>query len=98
MSFIKLDTFDTVKVSKLNRKRITNTLNKISSMTTAQLQSHIDYIRKYCHADLVFDATDNAFVIKDDTQLKNLLYGMNERFYETEISGIKRLANSTIDL
>lgn len=85
------------KVGVANRKRIALLSDSFSGMTPVQMQSMATYIRNYCD-ELVFDATSNAFVISNDTELKYFLYGIDERFYTANNSGKKRLANSIVDI
>ena len=50
-------------------------------------------MRKYCE-DLKFDAEEQKFILESEGDLKSLVFGIDQRFYTTEVSGEKRLANS----
>ncbi|MNW05745.1 hypothetical protein D3C71_2020380 [compost metagenome] len=56
------------------------------------------YINNYCEGTLGFDVDNGKFEIKTDEQLKYLLYGIEERFYTTQLGQQKRLANSVQDI
>lgn len=94
-SFVELSgNYDAEKVSKPNRKRIglaKETLKNMSSEDRAQIFS---YIKSYCQDSLEFDEENDKFKIESDSDLKLLLYGIEQRFYTTPIGNEKRLANS----
>ncbi|MEH8045757.1 ATP F0F1 synthase synthase [Gallibacterium anatis] len=97
-SFIKLKDFDSSKVSKPNRKRIAmanNTLGRFDDNMKKQL---VSYINEYCSEKLIFDEKEGKFEIETDDQLKNLLYGIDQRFYTTGIDHERRLANSVVKI
>lgn len=97
--FIELKSnFSAEKVSKPNRKRIALAMQTFTSMSEDEQNNVIIYINKYCDDSLKYDNESKKFEISSDVELKNLLYGIEQRFYTTPIGGKKRLANSVMDL
>ena len=93
--FISLyDDFNATKVNKSIRKKITLATNTLNSLDSTQKLRMIEYIK--VNADLIFE--NNAFSISSEDDLKKLLFGISERYYETPISQEKRIANSIITL
>ncbi|HEB4103599.1 TPA: ATP F0F1 synthase synthase, partial [Acinetobacter baumannii] len=52
-----------------------------------------DYIQDYC-TELKFEKSTKNFEISSETEMKFLLYGIEQRFYTTVYGKEKRLANS----
>lgn len=98
-SFIKLEDYGVDDVSKPNRKRIGLAMATLSTMTQTDRNSLIPYISDYCKSTLTYDAASGKFTISKDDDLKQLVYGIEQRFYTTLINKEKRLANSvqTVD-
>ncbi|WP_413481384.1 Kiwa anti-phage protein KwaB-like domain-containing protein [Latilactobacillus sakei] len=84
-------TSDDVKTN--NRKRIALLKDRYSQYTNVQKKELREYIQQY-EGDL--EITNDTFVIKNDSDLKKMLYGIDQRYYTTPIEGEKRLANSII--
>lgn len=76
-----------------NRKRIGSIIDLINQLSNEQLESILDYVKKYCD-DLSYDEESKTFLITSETDLKNLIFGIDQRYYTTEVSGEKRMANS----
>lgn len=93
-SFIKLENYGVDDVSKPNRKRIGLAMATLSRMTPEDRDLLIPYISDYCKSTLNYDAASGKFAISKDDDLKQLVYGIEQRFYTTLISKEKRLANS----
>lgn len=93
-SFIKLENYGVDDVSKPNRKRIGLAMTTLSTMSQEDRNSLIPYISDYCENTLTYDAVTGKFTICKDDDLKQLVYGIEQRFYTTLISKEKRLANS----
>ena len=66
------------------------TMEKFDS---AQRQEVITYIHGYCPT---LSYQNGAFSIGTDNELKQLLYGIEQRYYTTTITKEKRLANSIL--
>jgi len=96
--FIKTIGFCKDKVSKPNRKRIALAMDTLNKLDDEEQKSIINYINGYCSEKLIFKEDTQQFEISNDEQLKNLLYGIGQRFYTTPIGDEKRLANSIIKL
>ncbi|MGP5641553.1 hypothetical protein ACTXPS_19200 [Brachybacterium tyrofermentans] len=94
--FISTIDFDTDKVSKPNRKRIALADATLARYSTDERGSIVQYIKMYTDGNLTYDESLSAFTIASDEDLRTLLYGIEQRFYTTEIGGEKRLANSII--
>lgn len=93
--FLELtDGYNLDKVSKPNRARIALAMDTLAEMGEDKKSEMLDYIQKYCGEKLDFDTKSDNFKIKTDEQLKFLLYGIEERFYTTQLGQERRLANS----
>lgn len=93
-SFIVLaDGYCTDKVSKPNRKRVALAMATLSAMSDQDKSEILSYITKYCGEKLE-SGNDGKFKISTDTQLKLLIYGIEQRFYTTPLGQEKRIANS----
>lgn len=94
--FIKLDeNYTKNKIKSNNRKKIllvNEILNKLPEYSKNKL---LDYTSKYCDK-LIYK--DGIFEISNEKELKELLYGLQERYYTTEIGREKRIANSIISI
>lgn len=94
--FVKLeDDFSADKVKKANRLRIAMAADTLNNLEPAQKETVYDYIKGYC-PELEFN--ENAFTIKSESDLKHLLYGIEQRYYTTIVGGEKRLANSIVKI
>lgn len=92
--FINLtDEYDASKVKKANRKRIAMAMDTFNAFNQQQRESIYDYIKEYCN-DLEFSDDDRNFNIGSEENLKQLMYGIEQRYYTTPIGNEKRLANS----
>jgi hypothetical protein len=71
----------------------------VSKMKAEQLEKKqiVKYISKYCK-NLKTNEDKNTFDIGSEKELKELIYGIEQRYYTTEIGNEKRLANSVIKL
>ena len=93
--FIALNNdFNATKVNKFTRKKIALAISTLDSLDNESKCEMIGYIK--ANAGLIFN--DNAFVISSEEDLKKLLYGISERYYETPVSRERRIANSVISL
>lgn len=89
--------FTADKVKTANRKRIKAAMDKYNNFSEIQKQKLPNYLRLY-NADLTFDDNSGKFTISSEVELTNLLNGINQRYYTTEIDGEKRLASAVIKL
>lgn len=87
--------FSVENVGVSNRKRIALATDKLSKIDGSKKTKAFSYIREYC-PELVTD--DQRLRIASEDDLKKVLFGIDERFYTTEIGEEKRLANSVIPL
>lgn len=86
--------FEAANVSKPNRKRIALALETLSKLSQEDKIEIFSYIHSYCNEKLSIDLEESCCVISNDEELKNLIYGIEQRFYTTPFSKEKRLANS----
>ncbi|MGZ5191412.1 MAG: hypothetical protein ACXWCZ_10355 [Flavisolibacter sp.] len=94
-SFVELSNgYGVEKVSKPNRKRVVLAMSTLAAMPTEDQDQMLSYIHGYCEEKLKFDSENKKFEITSDEELKYLLYGIEQRFYTTQIGNEKRLANS----
>ena len=84
--------FGVNKVKIPNRRKIKEALAKYNSFSDERKQKLPSYLSKYCPT--LFDEITRRFKINSEKELTELLNGMNQRYYTTEIDEEKRLANS----
>lgn len=84
--------FGADKVKIPNRRKIKEALIRYNSFSDEKKQLLPNYISKYCPT--LFDEETWKFNINSEKELTELLNGMNQRYYTTEIDEEKRLANS----
>ncbi len=84
--------FATNQVNKLNRKRIRAATEEWGRLDESQQKELYEYINDYYPSI----CTDNHFVVKDNKDLAELLFGVLQRYYQTPFGGEKRIANSVI--
>jgi hypothetical protein len=97
-NFIRMENdFDANKVKTANRKRIAMAMDTLSSFSDTERRSIFTYIKDYCE-DLQYDESNSHFQITSESDLKKLLYGIEQRYYTTMLGGEKRLANSVLVL
>lgn len=93
--FIKLSgDYGHKSVSKPNRKRLALVSNTLATMSDEQRDNLVGYIKDYCQDAVKLTSDGKSFELSMDNQLKLILYGIEERFYTTQHSQEKRLANS----
>jgi hypothetical protein len=92
--FINLnDGFNKTKVNTANRKRISMAIETLAKLKDEhKIQIH-NYIKDYC-PELDFSEEDNTFSVGSEDNLKNLIFGIEQRFYTTLVGSERRLANS----
>ena len=55
-------------------------------------------IIEYTKQNAGLEYENESFIIKDEEDVKKLVWGITERYYETPISGEKRIANSILNI
>ncbi|CAK1245555.1 hypothetical protein [Fructobacillus cardui] len=94
--FIEMDEkFSSSKVKVQNRKRIALLYDLYESYTPEEQKKLKSYVRKYVQ-DL--PVNDDKFIISTNKDLQKLLYGIDQRYYTTEIRNQKRMANSVVNI
>lgn len=92
--FINLnDGFDKTNVNTANRKRISMAIETLAKLEEEHKVQIHNYIKDYC-PELEFSEEDNTFSIGNEEHLKNLIFGIEQRFYTTIVGNERRLANS----
>lgn len=97
LSFINAS-LDASRVSIPNRKRIALALDTLSKLSEKEQGGMISYIQEYCDGRIEYDPKSGKFNVGTDDELKNLVYGIEQRFYTTPIGEERRLANSVIKI
>lgn len=96
--FIALNNgYNKTKVNTANRKRIAMAIETLKNINEEQRNQIHDYIKEYC-PELNFSEVNKQFEIGSEDNLKNLIFGIEERFYTTQVGSEKRLANSVLKL
>lgn len=93
LDIIECENFSKDHVKSLNRKRIAMLKNKYDNYSDMEKQKLKKYIHQYS-PDLSF--SDEKFKISSDQDLKKLIYGIEQRYFTTEIDKEKYVANSRI--
>lgn len=83
--------FSINSVKKSNRKRIALATKILNDFSDEQKKDIFQYTSDY-YPNLKFDG--NKFEIKDENDLKNLLYGIEQRLYTTPVTKEKRCASA----
>jgi hypothetical protein len=92
--FIKLDDdYNADKVGKANRKRIALAMETLKDFSHKEKSVIYTYIKDYCN-NLPFDNKNSNFTVKNEEDLKQLLWGIEQRYYTTLVGKEKRVANS----
>lgn len=91
-SFIKIgESYGLDKVGKANRHRLAMAMDTLKLLDEKQKKEIFSYTDKY-YPNLNYNG--NSFEIKNEEDLKNLLFGIEQRFYTTPVTNEKRVANS----
>ena len=98
LDLVKAVDFSVENVGISNRKRITSILAKYQNYEKDKKKKLHQYIREKVGNNLVFDEKDSKFLIKNDTDLKLLLYGIQQRFYQPPLEEEVQVATSTTGL
>lgn len=98
--FLLANGFLADKVSKPNRKRIALATQSFNEMSEQERKDILEYIQEYCDDEITlkYDWEAKKFCIENDTQLKYLIYGIEQRFFQTLVGKEKRVANSIIPI
>lgn len=83
------------KVGVSNRKRITSVLAKYESYNSKEKATLREYIKKSVGDNLGFDDKAGKFLVNTDTQLRLLLYGIQQRFYMPPLEDEVQVATSS---
>ena len=90
-AFSLADGFSAEKVKIPNRKKIALVQDIFSKMSKQEKKEMFDYIKDYYQN---LSLNNGKAQISSEEDLKNILYGLEERFYTTLITKEKRIANS----
>jgi hypothetical protein len=77
-------------ITKNTRKKIKQAITILNNLTDEDKGKMIKYTKKY--SGLLY--SKNKFILQSEDDVNKLINGINERYYETEISKEKRVANS----
>lgn len=89
--FIVLDNYEANAVGALNRKRIADIGLKYHKLSGKKKSKLIEYAKAKAGIDI---SDQGAFIISSETNLKHLLYAMDQRYYYADIYEENRVANS----
>jgi hypothetical protein len=82
------------QVTVPNRKRIALVSQTLERLSNEEKIAIYDYTNQY--GQVAYE--DGKFKIETDEDLKYVLWGIEQRFYTTQIGGEKRVANSIINI
>lgn len=89
------ENFGVDNVGKANRKRLAWVSDKLKNLKPEQKTEIFDYIHDY-KPQLPY--TNRKFTIGSEDDLKNLAFGIDQRFYTTPVTKEPRVANSVLNL
>lgn len=92
------DGFNAANVGVSNRKRITSILAKYNAYEPAKKATLRQYIREKVGDNLPYDEATDKFTVANDVQLRLLLYGVQQRFYQPPLEDEVQVATSTTGL
>lgn len=93
--FISLGTeMNVSKVGKTSRKSVALAMTVLNSFNAEEKKRVMEYTKNYTS----LQQDEKGFIIETEEDLKKLMLGIFERFYETPVSKKTRVANSIIDL
>ncbi|MDD3416274.1 MAG: hypothetical protein PHY47_20120 [Lachnospiraceae bacterium] len=87
--------YGTGKVGKANRKRLAWAVDKLRNFKPKQRKEIFEYIHEY-NPQLPYK--NKSFTIGSEDDLKNLVFGIDQRFYTTAVTKEPRVANSVLPL
>lgn len=99
--FLQEDFIETVndynvnKVGTMNRKRIAMVMETLKKYGKKERKRLLDYTHDY-YPDLEYE--NGKFSVGNETDMKYLLWGIEQRYYTTPIEKEKRVANSIVVL
>ena len=88
--FISLSTITNTSIGAQNRKRIADIGIKYNALSDEKKDQLITYAKEKAGVEIKGD----SFVVKSETDLKNVLYAMDQRYYYADIYEENRVANS----
>lgn len=95
---IQVNGLDTAGVGVSNRKRITSILAKYSQYDSEQKNKLRQYIKETVGESLPYDDVSEKFIVNSDNQLRLLLYGIQQRFYQPPLEDEVQVATATTGL
>jgi hypothetical protein len=98
LDFVTADNFQVGDVSKPNRRRIALALATLDRLTKEERAQILTYTQSYMKDKLAFNDEGTSVLVSTDEDLKYLMYGIEQRFYTTEIGLEKRIANSVVTI
>ncbi len=90
--------FDASNVGVSNRKRITSVFAKYNEYPQDKKEILKSYIRGKVGGNLPFDEATGKFVVNNDTQLRLLLYGIQQRLYQQPLEEETQVATASTGL
>lgn len=95
---IHTEGFSAVDVGVSNRKRITSIMAKFDQYNPEQKNTLRQYIKEKVGGNLPFDEQTGKFIVRSDSQLRLLLYGIQQRFYQPPLENEVQVATATTGL
>ena len=83
-------------IKTANKRRIATATKILERVKSEKKENEmLAYLKEYWPTDRI---ENNRFIVSSDKELKDLLYGLEERYYKTTVFEEKRLANSVTPL
>lgn len=90
--------FNANNVGVSNRKRITSILKKYNEYPPDKKTRLKQYIKGKVGDNLLYDEDTGKFIVNNDTQLRLLLYGIQQRFYQQPLEEEIQVATASTSL
>ena len=90
--------FNASGVGVSNRKRITSILTKYNQYEQDKKRTLKNYIKDTVGENLPYDEATGKFAVSNDSQLRLLLYGIQQRFYQPPLDEEVQVATATTGL
>lgn len=87
--------YSVAKVGKMNRRRIAKAMDTLESYSNEEKTNIFAYVRDYC-PDLPYDG--EKFSVSSEDEMKQLIYGIEQRYFTTLVGGERRVANSIVTI
>ena len=83
-----VDGYTQQDIKTRNRKLIALVSSKVTALSDSKRQKLFDYVEEYCPQFVI----DSKMTVRSEKELHELLLALDERFYTTPVTGVRRKA------